>query len=65
TNGENGILIPSKDSASIADSVIRLIENNELKKELAKNAKETVEKEFNMKSKIKDTVSYYEEVLKK
>ncbi len=65
TNGENGILIPFKDSTSIADSVIKLIENNELKKELAKNAKETVEKEFNMKSKIKDTVSYYEEVLKK
>jgi glycosyltransferase involved in cell wall biosynthesis len=64
-NDKNGILIPAQNSDIIAESILKLLNNEGLKTELAKNAKKTVQNDFNVNDSIKKTINYYEEVLRK
>lgn len=62
-NSKNGILIPPKNRDSITKSILKLIRDDELRDNMAKNAKKTVKNDFNLDKNMKMTINYYEEVL--
>jgi len=43
-NGKNGIIVPPRDTRSLANSILNLLHNEKLRKELGKNARSTAEK---------------------
>jgi len=45
-NGENGFLIPPKDTRQFAEVIIRILKNHKLAKELGKKGKQTVRQKF-------------------
>ena len=45
-DGINGILIPTRDAKALADSIVRLFENPELRKKYGKVARERIEREL-------------------
>lgn len=47
TDGKNGFLVPKKDPRSIANAVLRLLGNTELRKEIGRNASEKIRKDNN------------------
>ncbi|ODS40487.1 hypothetical protein BEH94_06685 [Candidatus Altiarchaeales archaeon WOR_SM1_SCG] len=51
-DGETGILVLPEDPAAMADGVIKLLENDELRTELGINARKFVEKHFNWEKNI-------------
>ena len=59
TNEENGLLIKPKSTEDIIRSVIYLSENNQIRKELGKRARITVEKNFSWKEIAIKTKDYY------
>ncbi len=59
----NGVLIPPKDSESIAKATVNLIQDNNLRRNLGKKARKTVEDRFDWKNAAERTKQYYEEVL--
>jgi len=42
-DGENGLLVPPKDPDALADAIIYLLENEDVRKKMRKNAGEEVE----------------------
>ena len=58
-NNINGILVHSKNSQEIAEKILYLINNPEIGRELAKKAKEKVEKEFSLEKMVKETEKIY------
>ncbi|MCF7804199.1 MAG: glycosyltransferase family 4 protein [Candidatus Marinimicrobia bacterium] len=64
-NGLNGFLVPPKDSKSLANAIIKLIDNPALRKRMGKNGREMVLKEFTLEKVISDTLNIYQELLKK
>jgi len=62
-NEKEGLLVPSKDSKVLAESIERLYEDKILQASLAKNAKEKI-KLFDTKIIAKQWKVYYEEMLK-
>jgi len=49
-NGETGLLFPEKDVDSLAMSILKIIEDDELRKNLAKNGRRFVEENFSWES---------------
>jgi glycosyltransferase involved in cell wall biosynthesis len=41
-DGENGLLVPPRDSKALADAIIYLLENEDVRKEMGKNGKNKV-----------------------
>ncbi|MBE6708595.1 MAG: glycosyltransferase family 4 protein [Ruminococcaceae bacterium] len=46
TDGENGLIVPTKDSAAIADAIMRIMESPELYEKLSKGAIDRYHKDF-------------------
>lgn len=63
TSNYNGLLIPPKDTESIARAIINLGEDSFLRKKLSKNARASVMEKFNWKIAALQTKHYYEEIL--
>ena len=59
----NGLIVRPKDPASIADAMLRLIEDEELRMKLAKNGAELVRREFSLERVVMSTLDLYEEVI--
>jgi len=57
-DGKNGLLVEAKDVSSLAGAIEKLIENDELRRELAKNARLTVEN-FSLPVYIKKLEEYF------
>ena len=51
-NNENGILIKSGDIKSLEDNIIKLIEDENLRKNIGKQARKTIETKFNLENQI-------------
>jgi len=64
-DGVNGVLVPPKQPKILAEKIIELINNSELCESLAKQGLRTIETEFSLKSRIKETLDYFNELLKK
>ncbi len=45
-DGYNGLLVPEKDPDALADAIIKLIENKDLREKFTKNAKKHIEEKF-------------------
>ena len=59
----NGLVVRPKDPESIADAMLRLIEDEELRRKLAKNGAELVRREFSLETVVMSTLELYEEVI--
>lgn len=58
-DGINGYLVPTKDSQSIAESLIRLISNPQLVRQMGQAGIETVKKKFTIEKMIKEYESIF------
>ncbi len=63
-NGENGLLVPPKDSRKLADAIVNLLNDCKLRRHLSVNGRKEVLKKFNWDIIAKRTVKIYEEVIK-
>ncbi len=59
TDGENGILVPPKDHISLAEAIMRLIQNRELPIKLSMSARKKVEQEFSVEKMVAETEKVY------
>ncbi len=59
----NGLIVRPKDPVAIAEAMLRLIEDDELRWRLAKNGAELVRREFSLEHVVKSTLELYEEVI--
>lgn len=61
-DGENGLLVPPKDSDALADAIIYLLENEDVRKRMGKNGSEKVEN-YSWEKIAEETERLYELVL--
>ena len=61
-HGRTGLLVPPRDAGALASSVIKLVENPELRCEFGENARERAELLFDEKLVINDTVDLYKQL---
>jgi glycosyltransferase involved in cell wall biosynthesis len=60
STGENGILVPQRSPKKIAEAIITLIEDEELRKRLGKNARETIENRYTWNAVSNKFLKFYE-----
>lgn len=62
TNRKDGLMIPAKDVQALKDSLRELLQNQKLQKELAINARKTVEEGYDINKSIKKLLQIYQSV---
>lgn len=62
-DGENGLLVPPKDSEKLAQAMLKLINDELYARNLGLNARKTVEKGFSLKTMIEKTEALYQSFL--
>lgn len=62
-NGIDGFLVPPKDSKSIADCVIKILENNEFTLRLSVKAQDKIKQEYNVKKYVNSIQNLYDRFL--
>jgi glycosyltransferase involved in cell wall biosynthesis len=62
-DGENGLLVPLKDSIAIANAIKELIDNPEKRKSMGMNGRRLVESEFSEEIVVSQTLKVYQELL--
>ncbi len=62
-HNENGLLVPSRDSAAVADAIEKLLKSGELRERLGKKGRETIEKDFNAVEESKKLEKIFREVM--
>ncbi|ODS31245.1 MAG: putative glycosyltransferase [Candidatus Scalindua rubra] len=62
-NGENGILVPPRDSDALGKAILQLIKNKDMAEELGKNGKAIVNPIFDVSTMIKKIDDLYESLL--
>jgi glycosyltransferase involved in cell wall biosynthesis len=62
SDGKNGLLVPPNNEQRLAEAVVQLINNPQLKKTLGRNAKQTV-KRFDIHYTIEKNIKLYEQML--
>lgn len=63
-NGENGLLIPVKDSDALAMALKKLIDNPDLRRFMGQKAREFAVNKFDIKDVVEEHLNVYESVLK-
>lgn len=61
--GENGLLVPSGKPNLLAEAILKIIENKELRKKIVLNARKQIEEHFNLDKMIGEHQVLYQEVL--
>ena len=61
-DGENGILCDT-DANSIRQAIVRLMDDEDLKKKLGKNARKTIEERFSLKKLVDQELNLYSQLL--
>jgi glycosyltransferase involved in cell wall biosynthesis len=64
-DGRNGLLVPPRNYKALAEAVIRLLDDNQLRKRLIKKGYQTVRKNFSPKQQVKKIIEVYKEVIKR
>ncbi len=64
-DGENGMLVPPADGQAVADAVIQLLEDAELRAKMGDQGRSLVQKEFSVERVVEKTVEVYRDVLQK
>jgi glycosyltransferase involved in cell wall biosynthesis len=62
-DGDNGLLVPVRDSKSLADAILRLIENNELRVQMGKRSREIALADFSSERINAQTLDIYRELI--
>ncbi len=60
---ESGLIIPPKDSSAIAQAILALYQNPDLKKKMGENARQRIQTHFNIKNTIEKTRFLFEELI--
>ena len=63
TNGQDGLLVPSRDSTALAAAISRLVTDSDLALKLGAAARQRVLRSFDENIVIKQTLSVYEELV--
>lgn len=63
-DGKNGLLVPIKNSKSLADAIIKILENPKLAKQMGENGRKLVEQKYTWEKVAKDVEKVYRSVLK-
>jgi phosphatidylinositol alpha-mannosyltransferase len=63
TDGQNGLLVPSQEPASLAIAIIRLLEDEGLRRRLGSAARATVERDYAWIMVAQRTLAGYERAL--
>lgn len=59
TNGEDGILVPARDPAALADAIIKLLSDRKLAKKVGLAARKRVERDFSVEKMVSETEKVY------
>jgi glycosyltransferase involved in cell wall biosynthesis len=62
-NGSDGILLVSKDSKAVADSLNKLLNNRDMRTKLGEDGRRTIEQSFSWESISRNLVTVYEKML--
>ena len=62
-DGNNGFLVPPKDSFSLNEKLEILVNNEELRKKIGTKALETVDDEFNIDKKVDKMINMYNKLI--
>lgn len=62
-DGETGILVPPKDPNSLAEAIIRLVQNPSRAREMGRKGRERLEKEFSVEKMVKQAERVYESLI--
>lgn len=65
TNEEHALLVPPGDSSALAKAIIRLCQDRQLAKDLAKNAQHRAKTEFNFETQVSTTLHAYQKAWSK
>jgi len=63
-DGENGLLVPVRNSRELARALGRLINDAPLRREMGYRGRRIVESEFSVESVVEETIQVYEEMLR-
>lgn len=63
-DGKTGILVPPGDEDAIADSVIRLLDDPELRRKMGSAGRKHVREKFSVNLKVKETIDLYEKLMR-
>lgn len=61
---KNGLLVPARDPKALADAMLKLIENLELRKKMGAYGRRYVESDFSLDLVVKKTLGLYEQLLR-
>lgn len=61
-DGTNGLLVPPEDPEAIAEAIIKLFNNQELRRKLSKAGREKIERDFNTKKEVSRLIEAFEDV---
>lgn len=64
SNGDNGFLVPLEDSAKLADKLLHIMQDKNLRKRVAENGRKTVEHNFSAQKMINSYYALIEETVK-
>ncbi len=62
-NGKNGLIIPSKNADALADAMMQMIENNEMRERMAEEARPMIESRFELGFVRKCMMDFYDSIL--
>ena len=62
--GENGIIVPSKDAQALYDSMKRIVEKNNIREKMASNARKMIADRFEQSFVRKCLYDFYDDILK-
>ncbi len=61
-DGDNGFLIPVRDGSALADALVRLLRDSELRKRMGARGRERAVSEFDVSSVVSATLAIYQEI---
>jgi glycosyltransferase involved in cell wall biosynthesis len=64
-DGDNGLLVPSRDAASLAAALRRLLQDHALRQRMARRGRERAVEEFSLERVVADTLKVYQECLRR
>jgi len=62
---ETGLLVPPKDATSLANAIMKLVNDPQLRTRFGKNGRQRVQKVFDIKEHVDRVESVYQELLEK